>query len=33
MSETKITRIGHATVLLQLPSITILTDPVIFDRI
>lgn len=33
MEQTIITRIGHATVLIQLPHITILTDPVFFDRI
>lgn len=31
--KTVITRIGHATVLIQLPYCTILTDPVLFDRI
>ena len=33
MEQTTVTRIGHATVLIQLPQITILTDPVFFDRI
>ena len=33
MEQTTITRIGHATVLIELPHITILTDPVLFDRI
>jgi L-ascorbate metabolism protein UlaG (beta-lactamase superfamily) len=33
MQSTTITRIGHATVLIQLPEVTILTDPAIFDRI
>jgi L-ascorbate metabolism protein UlaG (beta-lactamase superfamily) len=33
MEQTTITRIGHATVLIQLPHMTILTDPVLFDRI
>ena len=30
---TTITRIGHSTVLIQLPYLTILTDPVLFSRI
>lgn len=33
MQSTTITWIGHATVLIQLPNFTILTDPVLFDRI
>ena len=33
MQHTSITWIGHATVLIQLPNFTILTDPVLFDRI
>ncbi len=33
MQSTTITWIGHATVLIQLPGITILTDPTLFDRI
>ena len=33
MQSTTITWIGHATVLIQLPNFTVLTDPVLFDRI
>ena len=31
--QTVITRIGHSTVLIQLPHVTILTDPVMFSRV
>lgn len=31
--KTIITRIGHSTVLIQLPHVTILTDPVMFSRV
>lgn len=31
--QTKITWIGHSSVLIELPYITILTDPVFFSRV
>lgn len=33
MDTTRITWLGHSTVLIQLPHLTILTDPVLFTRI
>lgn len=31
--STRITWLGHASVLIELPYLTILTDPVLFSRI